>query len=38
MFNKKIVETKATEVVTKVLTNPEFKNWEFPELNLLENR
>jgi len=38
MFNKKIVETKAIEVVTKVLTNPEFKNWEFPELNLLENR
>lgn len=31
-------DDKAHEVEAHIIRNPEFKNWQFPELNLLSNR
>ena len=37
IFNKKeVIKPKEDEV--SILRNPEFKNWEFPDLSLLDNR
>jgi hypothetical protein len=35
LFNKK---AKEVEKEIAIVRNPEFKNWQFPELNLLDQR
>ncbi len=37
IFDKK-TDKKNSEIEQNIIRNPEFKNWQFPELNLLSNR